>query len=589
MNLQTQANPVQLLLGTPTGRRRLSRSSISFFDSHYCGMEPTEHRKKWLTKIDRARTRAKEKCRQEKILLLGPRKHGKSETAVTICTRFICEDRAVRILLIGSTAGQASKRLRRVKKLLESKRVEDDWCSGSIKDGLGPFRNRGSKWGDYSLEVVRPIEVEDHIDPTMEASGRDGAITGGHFDIIILDDVEDVKHVKNSRIRAETKEWFQEIVFPILEPDGLLLVIGTRKHRDDLYNFFMDPHMGFDVIHNRAILEEADHVEPIFEMVDGRRKLVDVKVTGGRVLWPRSDIGPESRRRGIEYIYRVKLSYPDPKLFTREWQNEVLDDEDRMFKSPWIRAGMLLGQDVSLYTGLAPRPIVFPPKHGGYRVKWPDLIVVQAWDLSLIFDEKDAEDKDSDWTVGITAGWEPATDKNWLMGIRRQRGLDPDEMEDLIIEERLRFPQYDPRRPGVPYVRAVGVEKNSFGAVYLWGLTKRMTPYGKLPLVPHTTTGSNKADPWEGVPAMKHMWKTQGVVIPSATQADNIETLPLREEFADFGVAKHDDTVLAFWIWSCIMRIVKADWIRTNRRRASPRTSVGRRRERIKGGQSSPE
>lgn len=588
MTSLTKADAVQTLLGTPTGRRRLSRSSVSFFDSHYCGMEPTKHRKRWLTKIVKARARAKEKSRQEKILLLGPRKHGKSETAVTVCAKFICEDRSVRILLISNKAGNASKRLRRVKKLLESKSIRDDWCSGSPKDGLGPFRGKGGKWGDYNLEVIRPPELEDHIDPTMEASGRDGAITGGHFDIIILDDVEDVKHVKNSRIRAETKEWFQEVVFPILQPDGLLLVIGTRKHRDDLYSFFMDDPT-FETIHDRAILEEADHVEPVYEMVDGHRKMVDVKVTGGRVLWPQSDIGPESRRRGINYIYRVKLSYPDPKLFTREWQNEVLDDSDRMFKSPWLKAGMELGKEVSLYTGLARRPIVFPPRHGGYRVKWPDLVVVQAWDLSLIMNEREAEEKDSDWTVGITAGWEPSTDKNWLMGIRRKRGLDPDEMKDLIVEERMRFPQYDPRRPGVPFVRTIGVERNSFGAIYLWGLTKMITPYGKLPLVPHTTHGSNKADPWEGVPAMKYTWKTQGVCLPSATAADRIETLPFREEFADFGVSKHDDCVLAFWIWCCVMRVVKADYIRTNRRREKPRTSVGLSRERRRGGRTSPE
>ncbi|MCK4513511.1 hypothetical protein KAW64_17305, partial [bacterium] len=356
----TRSDAVDTLLGTSFGRRQLSRSSVAFFDTHYCGMEPVEHRKRWLNKMYSARARAKRLSRQEKILLLAPRKHGKSETIISISTQFICDDRAIRILLVGSTFGQASKRLRRVKKLLENKKIINDWCCGSRNEGLGQFRDKTSKWGDHIIEVVRPEDAEDHIDPTMEAVGIGGAITGGHFDVIILDDVESKKRVKNSRIRRETKEWYEEVLLPMLEPDGLLLVIGTRKHRDDLYSFMMPEVAGFEVIHDRAIVTEPDTMEPVFELVDGRKKLVDVKFTGGRALWPRSDIGPVSQRRGLKWVLMVQLTYRDQRLFTREWQNVVLDHEDRMFQASWINAGVELGAKVSLYTGLSPRPDPFP-------------------------------------------------------------------------------------------------------------------------------------------------------------------------------------------------------------------------------------
>ncbi len=562
------------MTATAPGRRLLSEHSPVFFDTYYCGMEPIPFRKKWVKRAADLYDEAKLTQDQRKLLLLGPRKHGKTESVITFCLRTVARDRNVRILIVSNKEGNAKKRLKRIKRLLGKKKITNDWCSGDPNEGLGPFRDRDSQWTSTAIEVIRE---SDAIDPTIEVVGIGGAITGGHFDVIIFDDVEDPKRVKTAAARKETRDWYEGTVVPMLEPDGFMLVIGTRKHYRDLYAHMMDD-LSFETIHDRAFVSEPDLVRPIHEVRGGRRVMVSVEWEGGEALWPRSNIGPQSQKRGMGYLVRVKMSYQDPKLFAREWNNDVMPDEDRLFKGAWFQAGMELGRGLSLYTGSGDPSSSEPAD----ACAWPDdLVVVQAWDLSLVLDERAAHEGNRDFAVGLTWGWSPSTDQRYLMGLRRFRGKDPDYIQDAMVEERLRFPRWMPGWEGkVPFVRAVGVEKNSFGVIHSWGLSRRMTPYGKLPVVPHITTGKAKADPHEGLPHMQHVWKTCGVVLPSKTEEDRVITLPLREEHEGFGVEDHDDTVLAAWIAECILTVIISGWDSGERRRARREARASRREAR---------
>lgn len=563
---------------TSAGRRLLSHHSPVFFDTYYCGMEPVPFRMRWIKRACTLYDEAKRDNDQRKLLLLGPRKHGKTESIITFCLRTVCRDRNVRILIVSNKEGNAKKRLRRIKRLLAKKRVVDDWCSGDPEESLGPFRDKESLWTQTAIEVIRDTDA---IDPTVEAVGIGGAITGGHFDIIIFDDVEDPSRVKTAAARKETRDWYEGTVVPMLEPDGFMFVIGTRKHHRDLYAHMMED-ASFEVIHDRAFVREPDVIRPIYEVRGGRRVLVTVEFDGGEALWPRSNIGPQSRKRGVGYLIRVKLAYADAKLFAREWNNDVLPDEDRLFRPEWFEASLELGRGLSLYAGSGDRSSHNPAE----SCVWPDcLVVVQAWDLSLVLDERTALEGNRDFVVGITWGWSPSTDQRFLLGLRRFRGHDPDYIQDAMVEERLRFPRWAPGWEGrAPFVRAVAVERNSFGTIHSWGLSRRMTPYGKLPVVPHLTTGKRKADPHEGLPHMQHVWKTCGVVIPSRTEEDRVASMALREEHEGFGVEDHDDTVMATWIAECVLTQIIAGWDVRERRRARREDRKARREARRAGG-----
>ena len=93
-------------------------------------------------------------------------------------------------------------------------------------------------------------------------------------------------------------------------------------------------------------------------------------------------------------------------------------------------------------------------------------------------------------------------------------------------------------------VRVVAVEKNAFGELHYLGL-QRSTD---LPLKGHITHARNKADPWEGVPALSVLAENQKLIFPSARDSDRERLEPLIHELYSLGKARHDDTVMSLWI-----------------------------------------
>ena len=494
---------LEQLLGTPSGRRQLSAASPVFFDTYYCGMRYASHRDRWLTDFEAMRMEAEARADKVRVLQLAPRDHGKTELAITIAVRSVCRDRNIRILWISEAASAAQKRLRRVKAVLDSERVKTDWCSDP-QNGFGPFitDNGLDKWTDSLVQVTRTLQS---VDPTIEAVGSGGQITGGHFDVVLCDDLEDDRTTFSSNERRKTRDWFLGTVGPMLSPGGVMYVIGTRKHADDLYSHLTENPM-WRKVEDRAIIEwPTSHTAEYGH--DG--KVVDVEIVGdSKVLWP--------EERPIKYLLKERLSV-GPRLFSREWQHQVQDDSTAQIRWEWIERAMKRGADMSLY-----------------RNPNLKLHVVQGWDLALVTDAKHAESHNTDYTVGIT--WGRATNGDrYLLGVNRKRGLTPQQLIANIKAEFLRF------RGKVSTVR---VERNAFGQLHYMGL-KESTD---LPLKPHMTTGTNKLDPFDGLPSLASLFENDKVILPSSTPQDREDIEALCQELYGLGREKHDDTVMALWI-----------------------------------------
>ena len=300
----------------------------------------------------------------------------------------------------------------------------------------------------------------------------------------------------------------------MLVQTGTQLVVGTRKHNDDLYGHLLKD-ATYDVMEDPAIIAWPEKHEFEYRRDDKGREVVNgVKITGhAEVLWP--------EERPIDYLLKERLSVGS-RLFAREFQNEVQDDSAAAIKWAWIELAKAQGAALSLYE--------IPHEAKG-------LDVVQGWDLSLITDAKAAETRDTDYTVGITWGRD-SNGCRYLLGIARFRGLSPAQLRAKVLGEYNKFVGL-----GHP-PRVVAVEKNNFGELHFMGL-QRSTD---LPLKAHLTTGKNKADPWDGVPALGVLFENAKVVIPSRTTADQEATDPLIQELWGLGRESHDDTVMALWI-----------------------------------------
>jgi len=496
-------NPEQLL-ATAGGRRMLSAASPQFFDAYYCGMRRAAHRDKWLDLFENQSTTAQQTGVKGKLLVLAPRDHGKTEVAITYATRALCLDRDIRILWISESQGQAEKRMRRITSLLNSARIVEDWTL-EPEAGAPPFKGADTKWTNNLLYLQRTRES---VDASLECIGAGGAVTGGHFDLIICDDIQDDRNTYTAGVRSKTREWWRGTVAPMLSRGGSILVIGTRKHHDDLFSHLIDDPT-YRVIHDRAIIEWPEKYDFIqAEDENGRQIITGVDVKGGSSLWP--------EERPLDYLLLERRAVGS-RLFAREFQNEVQDESSAAFKMSWLEAAMKRGERYSL--GEIP----------------PDVTdLVQGWDFSLVTDAKGAEARDTDYTIGITWGRAENGDR-YLIDIFRKRGMSPTELQGRVLGEYAKFGQR---------VRVVAVEKNAFGELHYLGLQRS----SDLPLKGHITHARNKADPWEGVPALSVLFENNKVILPSATERDRERLDPLINELFALGKARHDDTVMALWI-----------------------------------------
>ena len=161
----------------------------------------------------------------EWLLILVPREFSKS-TIVTVgySVYRIVKNRNVCGGIISNTFDQASSFLGGVKTHFESnKKIIDDF--GDFVSTVG--------WRNDQFTVLRSNTAE--VNSTMFAAGSGKAILGKHTDFLILDDVEDKKTVLTPESRKKTRIWYTQTVLPILRANGQMIIIGTRKHWDDIY------------------------------------------------------------------------------------------------------------------------------------------------------------------------------------------------------------------------------------------------------------------------------------------------------------------------------------------------------------------
>lgn len=419
------------LMASSEGRKALSHASPQFFDSYYLGMSNVAFRSRWLDTIEELEQEGKQTNLKKKLLVLAPRNHGKSFLAISYCLRQICVNRNVRILFISASANQAEKRVRLIKQNLLSPKIVEDF---------GDFKGDDTKWSSTQIYVKRD---EASVDPTLEAVGSGGKITGAHVDVVVLDDVEDDITVSSPSTRAKTRDWLRGTITPILNNGGMMLVIGTRKHYDDLYAHMMND-ATFEVLNDPAIQKWPTSYDYITETDEkGREKIKGLDIKGDyKVLWP--------EQRPLEMLLMERRSIGN-LLFEREFQNKVISGDEAIIKEEWLE----IAKDTSYSLGNVP-----------HNLDLDECTVIQAWDLALEVDKKKAARNDSDWTVG----WTIARDDrgcHWVLDFWRKRGISSGEVISGIVQQYEKWSNW---------VNTVVVEKNSFGALYVEALKNTDLP-----------------------------------------------------------------------------------------------------------------
>lgn len=139
-----------------------------------------------------------------------------------------------RIMLAGETEKRAANNLSVVQAAFESNRLlRALWPQCCWENP----RKQADKWNKIEMIVPRSI---DYPDPTIQAIGVGGAITGARHDVHIKDDLISFD-AANSMIVMETAIAWHNASRALLDEDtSLEFLIGTRWAVHDLYDFIMN-------------------------------------------------------------------------------------------------------------------------------------------------------------------------------------------------------------------------------------------------------------------------------------------------------------------------------------------------------------
>jgi phage terminase large subunit-like protein len=151
-----------------------------------------------------------------------PRDHGKS---TQVCARLVWElgcNRGLRIQIVCATEALAAERGRFVRRAIES---------NPFVRFVFPELKPSQPWSDTRLTVARPSDV---IGPSLTAVGVGSGTTGARADLLVCDDIVDVKAIASRADRDRVKDHFRNNLMNLLEPDGRFWGLCTPWHRDDL-------------------------------------------------------------------------------------------------------------------------------------------------------------------------------------------------------------------------------------------------------------------------------------------------------------------------------------------------------------------
>lgn len=355
--------------------RQISVYSKAFFARYYLGFGVPEHQRRWYDYCDRHRH-----------LMLSPRAHGKT---TIFCHAFpvwaVCNIPNVRILMVSKTQQQAQKLIQTIRKeLTENDKIKEDY--GAL---IVDRKDTGN-----TIWCVRDEEGRKLKDATVECVGANGAITGGHFDIIICDDIVDDENTKTAARMATMENWFKGTIGQLCEPHTQWIVTGTRKHFADIYNDLIENALWQKKI-DKAIIKYPESYEYVYAVnEDGQEYIADVVVEGDyEVLW--------------EDEWDIKTLLKDRQqtgslIFDREKQNDPSGMKGQFLNVDWL-----------------------------HYYEWSELPADSALTYYITADLAISEAEQADETVFTLSGYDSRKHKIYYVEQRAGRWDFPKQQEEL--------------------------------------------------------------------------------------------------------------------------------------------------------------
>ena len=227
----------------------------------------------------------------------------------------------IRILIVSDTDTHAVRFLNTTKAVLES--------HPKIRQYYGDLK--GDKWTDHEI-VLKTRTDKTLTEATISAMGMySGAVTTGHYEVIIADDLINFENSRTEGQRERAKDWFRTTLMPTLIPGGEIHCLGTRYHHNDLWQMVMDE-LGFDTQIQKAIKDDGT------SLWEWHMPLRDKHINGRKI-------------EGLETI-RAKLG---TAIFNLQYMNDVeLLKKGKIFLYDWFQFYESIPEGLRIYQGVDP-------------------------------------------------------------------------------------------------------------------------------------------------------------------------------------------------------------------------------------------
>ena len=246
----------------------------------------------------------------KKKALLLPRNHLKTSIVTKGYTiQKILQNPNIRVLIGNSVWDMSRDFLREIKEQLEM---------GQLKYIFGEFASM--RWN--ADEVIVKQRTKPLSEPTIKTTGVEAEQTGGHYDLIILDDLIGLQNSQTPEQREKAKR-FRRSMINLLEPrGGQLLEIGTRWHLDDTFSVIFEKEMKYYDVMIKKVVENG--------------KLIFPKKFAKKFDEKRKDWADVDDPTCMDYIDHLKASMPLDE-FSAQYLNEPFSSENQLFKQEMFK------------------------------------------------------------------------------------------------------------------------------------------------------------------------------------------------------------------------------------------------------------
>jgi len=435
--------------------------------------------------------------KEKRVEIVAPRGHGKT---IQVAARVVWEigrNHNIRVKIIGSSDDKAKEILGLVRNMIKnSPKVQE------VFPGIEIDEDRGDTQGSF---FVKRSNVTMR-DPTCQASGVLSAGAGGRADLLVCDDVVDMKNaIINPSMREQVIRTVKETWFSLVSASGRIVWIATPYHlldathdlRDnagDLWKVWWKPAIRYELQYD----EESRPIMIPDPDQPGKEKQA-VKTT---YLWPSKWNDATLADKRIELGERV---------FARQYLLKAMSDDERVFPETSLERSYC-------------RELAYIGE--GIEPDWPTF---GGLDLASSLGKRAA------WTVLVTLAKNPVNGKLRIKSILRKKMGFSKTIDHLTAE-------WSEHHWSVLYV-----ESNQYQTAVIDALD---TNHKHIP-VQAFRTGVNKNDEMVGLPGMnvafgKGLFEIPAARFPLAPE-DTSDLGVLMTELQSYPGGESKDVIMALW------------------------------------------